>query len=179
MIPYIDAVEKYSAVQLVFIDNILTNLSREELRLLFFLRVWCCYEVYYAVIAGVNIVVKCGRHTSELISLGNTGDKTKKVHSFETKKKMMENVLFFVDINRAMAMNPADKEMILHKFKNHAGGVENLNSKIIGAIIAARNARDIPIVQSAACGDNEALSQIILANDEKYIVSIAGGVIYP
>ena len=67
MIPYIDAVEKYSAVQLVSFDNILTNLSREELCLLFFLRIWCCYEVYYAVIAGVNLVVKCGRHASELI----------------------------------------------------------------------------------------------------------------
>ena len=172
VIPYLPAVENYSLHELFSSTGGLLGLSEEDLSQIFFLRVWCLYELFYAAIEGKNIIVKAGCHVPPKTSVNSATH----YHSFENKPDMLIPLIRLVDVNRAMATNPADRDFIFGKIQEYPGGAEGLNEKVRGALAGAVVLTDgnSALVQCAASGDENAAS-VVLQRAGQYVTHIAAG----
>ena len=130
-----------------------------------FMRVWCLVEAQQACKMGMPYIMKCGSY-----ALDANGD----VH-FEHNDKMLSNMMYLVNIEKAEATVTSDKEHIL-KSIDEGVGKEALNCTIRGSIMGGfqlAKSEKGSLVGCAACGDQEAIT--LLMEDPSTICNVAGG----
>ena len=125
-----------------------------------FLRLWCLYELVYASLFGIVIVMKGG----SFVRSRSKGDRTIR---WEPKQGMLIKLSEIVDVEKADATVAADRKMIfdkIHAFQD--AGVEGLtgvaafNSKAKGIILGSAASCDHPELQCALCGDPSAIASV-------------------
>jgi hypothetical protein len=145
-------------------------LPSEVRRQICFMRVWCLVETHKACsMPNMPYILKGGSH--EL-----TNDAS--IVKFIPNTRMLEKVVFLVNAEKVEATVASDKEHILQGIRDGVG-IEKLNSAIRGSISGACGAAKIEdgaTIQCAACGDAEAL-QNVLAKKSSILGFSCGGYI--
>ena len=133
-----------------------------------FMRVWCLVEAHKACsIKGMPIIMKGGSYALR---------ESDGAIMFEPDWLMLWRLMDLVDICKAEATVESDRERIINDIVNGVG-VDRLNSVIRGAIAGAYSAAfldDSIIVQCAACGDSESLSQALCSPTSIFSASASG-----
>ena len=129
---------------------------------------WCQYELYVAInTPEVAIVLKSGSHRL-------SGDViTGKSHHFITDRKLLWMLHFFMDFEQSVHSNFPEKLVNLREVSSLPHGIQGLNVSVRRLLSGSYSSSGYPKVQCAACGDEEAISEV-QKDKEKYIHTIAG-----
>ena len=135
-----------------------------------FFRGWCIYEIFFAMITdGVTVIVKCGGHVSEELSLSNH----KAPHIFRDDSKGILRIAALIDIERADFSQPTDKQLILGKACGYPDGLYGLNMTVKRKLGGAYFSSPYPLVHTFACQGGEDVRQFIIENAEKHVIGVA------
>lgn len=146
-----------------------TAVSAEILNKVSLFRKWCLYELYSAVMTpDMSIILKGGS-----FRLNDDKKIASQSHCFIVNRKLLWVAQFFVDFEQASVTNPADRPLLTSEISASPGGINGLNSNVQGFVCGSYCSSGYPKVQCAACGDSDAISEVI-RHKTRYIHAIAG-----
>ena len=132
-------------------------------------RKWCLYELRLAMMTpGISIILKGGS-----FRLNDDERIAPQSHCFITNRKLLWVAQFFVDFQKASDTNPVDSTQLTSAVSALPGGINGLNSAVQGFVCGSYCSSGYPKVQCAACGDSDAIAEVIRYK-RKYIHAIAG-----
>ena len=128
----------------------IASLSKNVRNQIAFLRVWCLVEVHAAAThSNMIILMKAGSYKR------NVGGQL----SFTPNSRMLLILKDLIDVRKAEATVASDKEMILAEIITEDFTFDIFNQRIADIIEDALF--NLPLLKNAACGDADALKQVI------------------
>ena len=166
------AVESLSARQILTHD--LDLIPPDAQKQIAFLRVWCLVEMHAAATNPyMTMIVKCGNYAVQSSTTTTTTTATSKL-TFKENYEMLRKMGIFIDINRASATNPVDKDRELAYIeKNYAGGLLGLQRVLKGIMSGSLHTCKYSSVQWALLGDKQALNTV-LGDAPKFFLPACG-----
>eukprot|EP01036_Dinobryon_divergens_P032438 gene32438-42026_t len=192
-----------------------SELSKEDKKMIPYFRVWCLYEIFHAAILkkeqdkerqlislrpismgstkligdGLNNVYKSTDIESKgseglphpirtiLFKTGSCEFNPDGSHFFKVDKKMLSDLIKYIDINNADATSEDDKKWIFNQIETRYssnGGVAKLNNLVIGVLTTAKILDSDPILECAVRGKSLA-EEAIHSRPELYILNAVRG----
>jgi ankyrin repeat protein len=143
-----------------------SNLSGDIRKQIAFFRVWCLVEIQAAADMardrGMAIIMKCGSSSSDGRFISSDRD-------------MLWKLEQFVDIRNADASVKSDKDRILADVSSRPNGTDGLNQAVRGIMAGARSCSSNPGILCAACGDANAIDQLLLDPNTSLLNAAAAG----
>eukprot|EP00939_MAST-03C_sp_MAST-3C-sp1_P003170 g3170.t1 len=153
----------------------IASIPANDRRKIAFFRVWCLVEIAAAREYSVskehdlNVVMKCGE-------LGRYPKKPSDTMSgaLVSDGEMIDRLSILVDVAKAEATVESDKERIMTYIGKSLG---QLNKMVRATCLAAHSACDLPVIQTAACGDFKTIKAVQdeLADAKSLYTASAGG----
>ena len=119
------------------------------------LRIWCVFEIFTAVQQERPIIMKLG-----VLRPPDAAANTPHAFVGETSTPVVNQLVALTDIRKAQATVASDRELILGQVASGRGAAA-VNASVRGAILGAFSCAHFPEVAAAACGEPEALAQLI------------------
>lgn len=192
-----------------------SELSKEDKKMIPYFRVWCLFEIFHAAILkkeqdeqsqlisgrpvsmdgseifgdGLDNVYKSTDIGSKdfqgsphpirtiLFKTGSCEFNPDGSHFFQVDKKMLSNLINYIDINKADATSEDDKKWILNKIETgylNNGGVAGLNDLVKEVLTTAKVLDSDPILECAVRGESRA-KEAIDSRPELYILNALRG----
>ena len=131
--------------------------------------------------AVLEFVQDSSPHTAALTILFKTGScevAPDGSHIFKVDKKMLSDLITYIDINNADATSEDDKEWIFNQIKtgySKNGGIAGLNRLVTEVLTTAKILDSDPILESAVRGDGKDSIEAIHSLPELYILNTYRG----
>ena len=150
-----------------FVTGKTEKLPKEVRVQICFFRVWCLVEAHKAcTMPEMPFILRAGSY-----KISENGD-----ISFQNSSKMITNLHHLVNVEKAEATVESDRERILGGIRQDTGGgIGRLNRAIRGAVaVGADGGGGGDVVRCAACGDEEALREV-MSSPNDHLINVARG----
>ena len=173
------------------------ELTKEDKKMIPFFRVWCLFEIYHAATVQksqeVDRILVGDGDMHNILDLENSDVfeaplpltilfKTGKCqrssdgsYSFQVDRKMLVDLIDYIDINNADATSEGDKEWIFDQIRTgfaSNGGVAGLNKLVTDVVARAKILDSDFILEFAVCGGDAVALEFIRSQPELYIMNM-------